>query len=247
MAVLIAAWVAFMTVAYLSGHIEQITGSVGNVCKSVDANVKGHVEGSAQHLHVINVRLLRWPPAVWGMAGSASCAGGARAGATSPSALLAVAPSACCRSSPTAASCCCASSCSRCPSWPSWPRPSCSRARRRSALAAARLRHRHLLGLLGVFLVARYGNERMDAFTQRELNAANKMYAVAPADSVLMAGGPNALWRYVHYKDYRYKTLACEPTWRQTDVLNASYAAIGNMVADALATEVRPARGAPSC
>ena len=56
MAVMIAAWVVFMTVAYLSGHIEKITGSVG-VGQTVGANVNDHVAGSAEHLLVIKVRL----------------------------------------------------------------------------------------------------------------------------------------------------------------------------------------------
>jgi hypothetical protein len=244
MAVLIAAWVTFMTVAYLSGHIGQLTGGVGNVSKSVNENVQGRVKGSTDHLHVVYTRLLL-AAAVWGMAGLGFLRRW-RAGRRDIAAgLLAIAPFGLLPLQPYGGELLLRIFLYSLPFMAFlaasflFPRPAPVRGWRLPAFATV-----ISLGLLGLFTVARYGNERMDAFTQRELTAANRMYEVAPLNSVLMAGGPNALWRYVHYTDYRYKVLASEPAWRRTDASHASYAVVGNAVADTLASEAGKQRRA---
>ena len=124
MAVMIAAWVVFMTVAYLSGHIEKITGSVG-VGQSVGANVNDHVAGSASTCSSSR-SASRWPAGCGRSARSGSGGCGATAAGPGPSHCWPRPRSVCCRC-PTAASCSCASACSRCPSprssWPRWPSP----------------------------------------------------------------------------------------------------------------------------
>jgi hypothetical protein len=93
------------------------------------------------------------------------------------------------------------------------------------------------VGLLGAFMVARYGNERMDAFTQREITAMDRLYAVAPPESVIMAAGSNTAWKYIHYKDYKYKSLTSEPGWKRVDALRAPLPVLATAVADQMAVD----------
>jgi hypothetical protein len=202
------------------------------------------VKGSGDHLHVVYVRLLL-SAAVWGMAGLGFLRRW-RAGRRDIAAgLLAIAPFGLLPLQPYGGELLLRIFLFSLPFMAFlaaaflFPRPAPVRSWRLPAFAAA-----ISLSLLAMFTVARYGNERMDAFTQRELTAANRMYQVAPVDSVLMSGGPNALWRYVHYKDYRYKSLSSEPDWRRTDIQHASDATIGNVVADTMASEAGKQRRA---
>ena len=240
MAVLIAAWVVFMTVAYLSGHIEKITGSVGTSARASGRTSRPTCAARPTTCSSSRSRLAPGRPRLWGMAGlgfwrlARRPARHRRSGSWRPR------RSASCRSSPTAASCSCASSSSRCPSWrSSRPRSSFAAGAARGPAAHRGRLGRRLLGLIGAFLVARYGNERMDAFTSDEVSAVQVAYDVVPRDAVLMAGGTNTPWKFERYRDVHHKVLLADPVFRQQE----PSALRPGPLADAVAASLRRAAG----
>jgi hypothetical protein len=68
---------------------------------------------------------------------------------------------------------------------------------------------------LASFLVARYGNERMDYFARDELTAVETLYAVAPTHATLFAVEDNLPWRYRGYDSYDYEKVSELPAWRR--------------------------------
>ena len=61
---------------------------------------------------------------------------------------------------------------------------------------------------LAGFLFTRYGNERATLFTPSEVRAVDRLYAMAPPGSLLLAASPNVPWKQRHYADYRYQLLS---------------------------------------
>jgi hypothetical protein len=78
------------------------------------------------------------------------------------------------------------------------------------------------LALTGAFLVARYGNERSDAFTNKETAVVKKLYASAPEQSLLMAANVDLPWKYTHYNDYRYNVVDALPAFGQHELAGGS-------------------------
>jgi hypothetical protein len=58
MAVIAVAWIIYMAVPFLDGHMASLTGSIGQVRNTVSANVSNRFTGSPDHLLVLNARLL---------------------------------------------------------------------------------------------------------------------------------------------------------------------------------------------
>jgi hypothetical protein len=72
-----------------------------------------------------------------------------------------------------------------------------------------------VLGLAGLvlaagFLFTRYGNERVNLFTQSEVQAVERLYELAPPGSVLAAPNPDLPWNFKGVRAYRYTTLPRE-------------------------------------
>ena len=63
------------------------------------------------------------------------------------------------------------------------------------------------LAVLSSFPFARYGNEKVNQFTEQELQVVDQLYKVAPKGALLVAGSVNVPWRSQGYNDYRYLTL----------------------------------------
>ena len=57
------------------------------------------------------------------------------------------------------------------------------------------------------FLVARYGNERINQFTDAEVAAVDRLYELAPRGSLVVAGSGNLPWRSREYAELNYSTL----------------------------------------
>jgi O-antigen/teichoic acid export membrane protein len=70
-----------------------------------------------------------------------------------------------------------------------------------------------LLVFAGLFLFARYGNERIDYFTRGETTAVARLYELAKPGSVLMAGTGDLPWKYTQYPDHHYRTVIAMPHW----------------------------------
>jgi hypothetical protein len=66
--IIVAIWISYFTLDYLIGHSGELTGNVGQVGGSVAANVTARINGSAQHQVVVNLRLIM-TLAIWLLAG----------------------------------------------------------------------------------------------------------------------------------------------------------------------------------
>jgi hypothetical protein len=65
------------------------------------------------------------------------------------------------------------------------------------------------LVLIGVFfLVARYGNEKMDAFSKQEVAAVQFLYTQASSGAQVLSVNDNIPWKFEHYADYHYIDLS---------------------------------------
>lgn len=71
------------------------------------------------------------------------------------------------------------------------------------------------VALIGTIFIAsfpftRYGNERMDWFSTKEVAAVRDLYYLAPKGSVLASVTNDLPWRYIRYDD-EYRTLTADP------------------------------------
>jgi hypothetical protein len=57
------------------------------------------------------------------------------------------------------------------------------------------------------FFLTRYGNERMDYFTEDEVNAVRFVYAVSGPGTHIVTATETLPWRYVDYNTYRYTSI----------------------------------------
>jgi hypothetical protein len=64
--------------------------------------------------------------------------------------------------------------------------------------------------LAAAFLFTRYGNERIELFTRGEVQATERMYAMARPGAVLVAPNSSLPWEYKGIGDYRHRTLTRE-------------------------------------
>jgi hypothetical protein len=205
--VLLVAWMTYLATAYLDGHLRPLLGQTLDLQQAVTANVSGRLQGSAEHLLVVRMRLLM-TAVVWALA-VAGLVRGLRRGEASPShAILVVAPAAMAVLQPYGgemlmrvylfslpfAACFAARALLPPSGWRGW---------QVSALLAG-------TGALLVtgFLFTRYGNERTTLFTPAEVRAVDRLYEIAPKGSVLLAASPNVPWKQRHYADYRYQLLS---------------------------------------
>ena len=207
MAVLIGSWISYMTLAYLGGHLRQLTQHVGEVNATVGANVTERLQGSPEHLLVIRMRFAM-TIALWGLAVLGGLRRWYRGSWDLTCALLAGAPfpllglqsyggelllrvylytlpfmvffaAALFYTTPATGT--------------SWRTPL-------------------MIGLVsmtfaGSFFITRYGNERMDAFSAAEVAAVEHLYDIATPNSLLLAGSHNTPWKFQGYEQYRYLPL----------------------------------------
>jgi hypothetical protein len=213
MGVILVAWLSYMTTTWLSGHFGTLTQSLGSVSKNVNQGVGARVAGSAEHQFVVKVRVVM-SVAIWGLgiAGFMRLALQRRTdvamavlGATPillpvlqpyggemflrvflfalPAAAFFIARLA----FPSSGSG---------TTWPTFAAVAC-------------------LGcvLLGGFQFTRYGNERVDAFTDGDVATVRALYRLAPPGSLIVGGTGNIPWRYIGYADRDYTTVEELPAW----------------------------------
>jgi O-antigen/teichoic acid export membrane protein len=216
--ILLISWIAYMTVAYLSGHLSAVTGKLGAVNSTVSTNVGDRLAGSAGHLDVVHARLLM-TAALWVLA----CIGGwrrLRAGKRDLSyVVLALAPFPLAYLQPYGGEIIMRAALFALPfmalfaAWLLYPTRRAGRSPWTTAAAAVLV-----LATLGAFLVARYGNERMDHFTRAELNAVHYLYRVAPPRSSLLAGAESTQWKFIDYERYHYERLTGNGAKHEVDL-----------------------------
>jgi hypothetical protein len=207
MAVMLVAWITFLSAGYLAGHLSELSGNVGQVGTIAAANVGNRLRGSAGHQLVVQIRLAV-TALVWGLAVLGWLRRRRHGQDDLTVALLAVAP---------------------------FPflvlQPYGGELLLRVYFfalpfvaflaaglflpvkgAAASWRAAGAIGLavvvlLGGFLFARYGNERIEHFTTEELAAVRHLYEVAPRGSLLLAATPDLPWKFQDYVSYEYRTV----------------------------------------
>jgi O-antigen/teichoic acid export membrane protein len=91
-----------------------------------------------------------------------------------------------------------------------------------------------LLVFAGLFLFARYGNERIDYFTRGETTAVQRLYELAKPGSVLVAGTGDLPWKYTQYQDHHYRTVIEMPHWSARAPVTVNWRPLLRDVRDAL-------------
>jgi hypothetical protein len=207
MVVMLAAWITFLSAGYLAGHLSELSGQVGQVDTIAAANVGNRLRGSTGHQLVVQIRLAV-TALLWGLAVLGWLRRRRHGQDDMTVTLLAVAP---------------------------FPflvlQPYGGELLLRVYFfalpfvaflaaglflpvkgAAASWRAAGAIGLavvvlLGGFLFARYGNERIEHFTAEELAAVRHLYEIAPPGSLLLAATPDLPWKFQDYASYEYRTV----------------------------------------
>ncbi len=213
MGVLVSAWVAFMTVAYLSGNLETLLDEIGDVETAATENVSERLQGSAEHALVVRLRLLL-TAALWSLAVLGALRLRRRGRHDSRFALLALAPFLMLALQPYGGEMLLRVYLFALPFVAFFVAtlaveggPHSLGLRRTAALGAAGL------AILAGFVIARYGNERSDVFTAAEVKAVERLYEIAPPGSTLVAGSRNLPWRAQDYERYEYELVSDLPSW----------------------------------
>jgi hypothetical protein len=81
------------------------------------------------------------------------------------------------------------------------------------------------------FLVTRYGNERMDSFTAKEIAGLRYLYQIAPPGALLVAASPNVPWLFQDGELYHYRTMSRLQPMPPRDALTPAHvkAVVGTM------------------
>jgi hypothetical protein len=208
--VLIVSWVVFAAGPYLSGHLETLKDDIGHLGSTISSNVTERVDGSETHVVVTRVRLAT-TAVLWLLAAVAAWQLWRRrewrfmrhaALAAAPFGLVALQayggeillrvylfglPFV-----------------SLLVARLVFMRRDGTGWRGAGAIALASV------ALLGAFLVTRYGNERVNLFTSREIASVERVYDIAAPGSVIVAPNPQLPWQSQGVGEYRFKTLDAE-------------------------------------
>jgi hypothetical protein len=216
MAMMLGAWIGYMTISYLQGNIGALTKPIGALGNNLDQNVSNRLSGSPEHAAIAHIRLYVtaaiWLLAVAGLARRRlahhhDTAFAVLAGAPLALpflqayggeillrvflfALPAVAFFTACLVFPSRQS-----------------------GGRWSTIAAVTVLS---CLLLAAFQFTRYGNERLDQFTTGDVAAVQALYRLARPNATLVAGSDNIPWRYRDYAAYDYRLLNELKAWRRT-------------------------------
>ena len=203
---LIAGWVAFMTIGFMSGNLRSLLSAVGDLGGTLSSNVAARIGGDPGHRLVVDARLAL-TAAVWGLAAlgwwrlrrDGRPVRAATALFLAPFPLLALQPyggeiliRVALFALPFAAYLAAAGLVGPIGT------PSVFRSLSTGAV---------MVGLLVAFMFARYGNDRMDAFSPGDVAGVRALYRIAPRGSELIAASQPLPWQYRDYAGYTYQRL----------------------------------------
>jgi hypothetical protein len=218
MILLCAAWLAFMAVAYLAGHLAALAGNVGDVQGSLGANVSSRVAGSSMHMAIVYGRLL-FTAVLWSLAVIGVVRRWRRGRRDTAMLLLASAPFIAVPSQPYGGEILLRVFLFTLPAMAFFAAAAVYPSARRRPGPGAVLATLLLCTVpLGALMATRYGNERGDAFSSAEVQGVAKLYELAPHGSLLLAAGDSTPWKWAHYEQYRYQVLTHSPEWQLTDL-----------------------------
>jgi hypothetical protein len=239
--VLISAWVVFMASAYISGHFHNVTGEVGNVSGTLGSNLGARIGGSPGHVTVVVLRLV-FTALIWLLAGIGAFLERRRP-ASGVFASLALAPFALIALQSYGGEILLRIFLFTLPAMALFAAVVVVRAFSRTpapapAPAVAAIAGT-LLALTAGFLVARYGNERLDAFTRDQVRAVDTVYANAKPSSVILAGSEDLPWDFKDYETYSLDKVIDLPAWKDAD---GSRRSVDRLLA-AITAKMRASRG----
>ncbi len=221
MIMVIGAWVAFLAVAFLIGHFQNVAGYVGTLAESLAANLTDRLQGSPDHVTIIYVRLGA-TLAVWALAALGLIRRLLQGHWDVAAVALAVAP------------------------FPLFLVQAyggemllriylfalpfvafliaCAVLPKERPVVGTSMATVATVGVLGFALMSglmltRYGNERLEHFTHDEIAAVAELYRIAPEGSLLFALTPNLPWKNQRYEQYRYKPYGDDATFGDADVV----------------------------
>jgi hypothetical protein len=204
---MLAAWITFMSAAFLAGHLSVLSGHVGQVNSIAAANVTDRLTGSSGHQFVVHIRLvltaLLWMLALLGWLRRR------RQGQDDVAfTVLAVAPFLLMGLQSYGGELLLRVYLFGLPFFAFFAAglflPVKSRAASWRTVGAIGLAG---IMLLSGFMFARYGNERIDYFSRAELAAVRHLYEIAPPGSLLLAATSDLPWKFRDYARYEYRTV----------------------------------------
>ena len=212
-AVMCFAWLAFLALPYVRGHLSSLVDNIGDFEQNVDAGIASRVQGSSGHLFVVRTRLalsgFMWGAAVVGAVKRA------RHGMFDVACwILAAAPLVMVAAQPYGGEillraflfslpftsflvAALATSTLRLPSW----------GRLLTIGAASAV-------LLIACVIGKYGNESGEQFSALEVQAVSRLYAIADSRSMLVAASPSIPWKYQHY-EWSHEVMSEWPGWQE--------------------------------
>ena len=206
MGVMAAAWVVFGAAPYLEGHFSTVAGPVGSVGSNVHQNLGSRFEGNHGHLLVVRIRSL-FTVAIGALAVYGALRIRRSGGSLRTIGLLAFVPFLTLGAQTYGGELLLRTYFFSLPFLALAGAAALAPAYARPAFAKRAVATGILLATTVVFLVARYGNEKMDAYTKQEVAAVNFLYSKAPAGSHMVSANDNLPWKFEHYADYTYYQL----------------------------------------
>lgn len=214
MALMTGAWIIFMAQTFLVGHLDYVTGDLGQVSNIITANVTDRVvQGSPEHIFIGVLRVIM-TIAIWGLALVGAVFRLRRGYRDVSYILLAITPFSLIVANSYGGEMLLRIYLFSLPLMVFFAAAifytaSTSETPRKMTVAIVGVS----LILLGGFLFTRYGNERVDYITSSEVSSVRYLYSIAPAGSLLVAGwdggGPLQLQ---DYEKYNYASLSDIPS-----------------------------------
>jgi hypothetical protein len=213
MIILLAAWIAYMTTAFLAGHSSFVFGSLGQLSHNINKSGFGRVKGSHGHEFITRARIAE-SVGIWLLA-AAGVVRRLRAGRTDTAmyivagaAFLLIAIQGYGGEISLRVVLFSLPGMSFFIATLAFPSPTAGRSW--LVIAAVAI---VACGLLGVFQYTRYGNERFESFTRGDLATTQAFYRLAPRGSTLYAANINFPSKYRDYAGYHYRLVTQLSTW----------------------------------
>lgn len=204
MGVMALAWVSYMTVPFLQGHVVSLLKEIGQVGATVGSNVVNRLAGSPEHQFVVTFRLV-FTVAFWGLAGLGALVRWRDGRRDMTLVLLAIAPAPLVGVQAYGGELVLRLYLFTLPFMVLFAAGSIfGRPRGRPSLAMGLVAFGVIACIAGGFLITRYGNERTDSFTRAEVEGVQALYAMAPARSLLVAASNNLPWKFQDFEQYDY-------------------------------------------
>ena len=205
--VVAVAWISLATEPFLAGRIHDLVESVGDLSRSANANVGERLRGSPEHVFVVRLRLAM-TAGLWGLAALGALRRRNLGRWDLAIVALAVAPFPLLAFQPYGGEMLLRvylfglAFVAVLVAMAAFPAPDRGRSWFTTAALAV-----GLVVMTAGFLVARYGNERINQFTHAEVAAVDELYDRAPPGSLIVAGSGNLPWRSRAYAEMDYSTL----------------------------------------